>query len=198
MKDDIKKKIKFADKILKQLVFNKFNIPYDIKPEWSAFKNKWTFDIWIDIDVDRYTDFSPNFEQEYQNYIDTLYNRIKNSLMYVNLQNDFGELFFDYINDDETEDVITQLTQELYNALENKYNVRYNEIENSDIYYYLYKSDMESPYFRVELLGNPIIIEDEDTGEEQELVTCQELEEMMITNYKNKNIGLDYENFICN
>ena len=65
--EEIEKKIELANKVLKPLVFDKFNIPYEIRPEFSTYTDLWFLTIFIDIDVDRFIEFSPDFNQEYQN-----------------------------------------------------------------------------------------------------------------------------------
>jgi len=194
---EFRKKMEKAQKVLDQLVFNKFNIPYDIKPEYTRFRDHWIFNLWIDVDVDRYVSFSPSFQQEYQDYVDLLDDRVKNSLRYVNLQNDFGGLFFDYINDDQVDEYMERLNQKLYRELENKYNVRPHEIKNADISYFLYKSGDDMVDIRIEFGGENITGKDEETGEEIELVSCKEIQDIMFDIYNSEAIDLEYENLVC-
>ena len=194
---EFRKKMKLAQKVLDQLVFSKFNIPYDIKPEYTRFRDRWIFNLWVDVDVDRYVSFTPSFKQEYQDFIDLLDENINSSLRYVNLQNDFGGLFFDYINDDEADEFIGQLNQKLYRELENRYNARPNEIKEADIFYYLYKSGDENADIRLEALGNNIMVKDEETGEETQLVSCRDVDNIMFDIFNAEAISIEYESFIC-
>ena len=192
---DIREKLPIAKKVLEQLVFGKFNIPFDIKTEYSRYNGSWSISIWVDIDVDRYCDFTTKHDVDYENHINNLDRRVENTLGYVDLRGVYGGLLFDYINDDETDKIYYNLQQKLYAELENKFNARRHEVDS--IYYYLYKSGDEVVYFRTEFVGDEIQVEDEETGEMSTLVSCDDLYTTMLDVYNNSGITFDVENFIC-
>ena len=194
---EIRERIKTAEKVLESLIFNKMDIPYDIKMEYDRFNNKWYMTFWVDVDVDRFTGFTTKYDPKYEEFMQSLDRRIPTALRYVNLQEMYGGVMYDYYNDDEVESIMNDLTNKLYGDLENLYNVRPHEAEQSDIYYYYYKPSSDELYTRIELLGDSIVVKDEKTGENLELVTCSQLEGLMydiIEGY----IPYDIESFVCN
>ena len=59
------------------------------------------------------------------------------------------------------------------------------------------KKSIDELYTRIELLGDSIVVKDEKTGDNLELVTCSQLEGLMydiIEGY----IPYDIESFVCN
>lgn len=175
----INEKLRISKKVLDQLVFRKFNIPYDIKMEYSRHHEMWYMVFWVDVDVDRLTNFTSQYDPKYENFMENLNDEIKKSLHYVNLQGMFGGVLYDYYNDDETEEKMNELTQRLYQELENRYNVRPHEAAQNNIYFYYYKPSSDELYTRIEFLGDDIVVKDEETGEEMELVSCSQISDLM-------------------
>lgn len=188
--------IKHAKMILDNLVFDKFNINYEISKEYQRRTEKWYLTLHIDVDVDRYVSFSPSYQQEYENYMNNIYDRIKNTLRYIDLQDYFGGILFYYVNDDETDAILYEYNQKLYRELENQYNVRPNEIRKADIFYYLYKSEGDQIEMHIELIGNNIEVFDKDTNKIVELVSCQQVESTM-RNLIEGSLSIDIESYIC-
>jgi len=186
-----------AKMILDKLIFDKVGIEYDIKPEYSRWQNKWGFTILIDVDVDKCNPSSPTYNTEYDSYLYDIENKVNGALRYVQLQNIFNGILFDYWNDKFTESQIDDLNVKLYTELENLYNVRNDEIQDSETYYWLYKSDSESPYMRVEGLGNPVEVQDEETGEYKKFYKCSELADLMLKIYRESPMEWDYEDIVC-
>lgn len=195
---NIREKISMANKVLEQLVFDKFNIPFEIDTHYSGHWNELTIRIMVDVDVDRYCNFTSKYDYAYEKHMDNLERNVENALAYVDLKGAFDGLLLYYVNDYETEQIFTNLNEKLYTELENKFNVGRSDIENSDIYYYLYKSELEYVYFRTEFVGNEIEVEDEQTGKMSTIVTCYELDQMMNKVYEESGIDLHSESFVCN
>jgi len=195
---NITEKISIANKVLEQLVFDKFNISFEIETHYSGYWDKWTIRIMVDVDVDRYCDFTSKYDYAYEKHMDNLERNVENTLAYVDLKGAFDGLIFYYFNDYETEQIFTNLNEKLYTELENKFNVGRSDIENSDIYYYLYKSEIEYVGFRTEFVGNEIEVKDEQTGKMSTIVTCYELDQMMNKVYEESGIDLHSESFVCN
>ena len=126
---EIRERIKTAVKVLESLIFNKMDIPYDIKMEYDRFNNKWYMTFWVDVDVDRFTGFTTKYDPKYEEFMQSLDRRIPTALRYVNLQEMYGGVMYDYYNDDEVESIMNDLTNKLYGELENLYNVRPHEAE---------------------------------------------------------------------
>lgn len=186
-----------AKMILDKLIFDKVGIEYDIKTEYSRWQNRWGFTILIDVDVDKCNPSSPTYNAEYDSYFNDIEKKVDSALRYVQLQNIFNGILFDYWNDEFTESQIDDLNVKLYAELENLYNVRNDEIQDSETYYWLYKSDSESPYMRVEGLGNPVEVQDEETGEYKMFYKCSELADLMLKLYRESPMEWDYEDYVC-
>jgi len=195
---NITEKISIANKVLEQLVFDKFNITFEIETHYSGYWDKWVIRIMVDVDVDRYCDFTSKYDYAYEKHMDNLERNVENALAYVDLKGAFDGLLLYYVNDYETEQIFTNLNEKLYTELENKFNVGRSDIENSDIYYYLYKSELEYVYFKTEFVGNEIEVEDEQTGKMSTIVTCYELYQIMNKVYEESGIDLHSESFVCN
>lgn len=185
--EEIEKKIELANKVLKPLVFDKFNIPYEIRPEFSTYTDLWFLTIFIDIDVDRFIEFSPDFNQEYQNYIDEINYRIINTLKYVNLQDYYSGVVYGYYNDDKVDDIMDNLNNQLYKRLMDTYNITIKDIHDSGIFYNLDKNQDSFENIAIEFVGDNI----------GQVVTCDELEQIMEDIYYENNIETSYLNYIC-
>lgn len=194
---DIREKLPMAKKVLEKLVFGNYDIPFDIKTEYSRYNDKWGISIWVDVDVDRYCNFTTKHDVNYENHIDNLEKNVESTLGYVGLRGHFWGLLFDYVNSDETDQIFYDLQQKLYAELENKFNVRRHEVESHDVYYYLYKSESDNVYLRTEFVGEEIQVEDEKTGEVSTLVSCDDLYMTMKEVYESSRIDLDVEDFVC-
>lgn len=192
-----KSDLKTAEIVLKKLIFDKINLEYDFKPEYNRRLEKWGFSIWTYVDVDKCNPTSPTYSREYDSFFNDFEKKIENALRYVQLHNIFNGVLYDYINDDFTEVQIDELNVKLYSELENLYNVRNEEIQDSETYYWLYKSDSDSPYIRVEGLGRPVEVEDEETGEYNMFYGCGELSDLMLKLYRESPLPWDYENYVC-
>lgn len=195
--EDIREKVKISKKVVDQLVFGKYNIPYDIKMEYNRHRDMWYMTFWVDVDVDRLTNFTSQYDPEYENFMENLDKKIPNALRYINIQDMYGGVLYDYYNDDETEEKMNNLTQRLYQELENQYNVRPHEAEQSNIYFYYYKPSSDELYTRIEFLGDNIVVKDENTGEEVELVSCSQVSDLMYDLVEGY-IAYDIEDLVCN
>lgn len=195
--EDIREKVKISKKVVDQLVFGKYNIPYDIKMEYSRHRDTWYMTFWVNVDVDRLTNFTSQYDPEYENFMENLDKKIPNALRYINIQDMYGGVLYDYYNDDETEEKMNNLTQRLYQELENQYNVRPHEAEQSNIYFYYYKPSSDELYTRIEFLGDNIVVKDENTGEEVELVSCSQVSDLMYDLVEGY-IAYDIEDLVCN
>lgn len=195
--NDFKEGLESARKVLDKLVFEKLNIEYDMKTEYNRYKEKWYFNIWLDVDVDRMNPASPTYDSKYDDYLYNLEDKIDIALRYVNQQDKFGGLIYDYYNDDFSENQVDELNRKLFRELENLYNVRPHEIQESDTFYYIYKSESDNPYIRVEGLGTPVEIYDKETQKSKVFYGCDSLSDLMFRLYQESDLKWEYEDFTC-
>lgn len=215
-------------KVLDSLVFGKTNINYSIKLREMKYghprkrndnsspfkkKNEWRDDSFylevdLDVEVDRLNRSLPVFDQTYEDFMFSMEDRIPAALEYVGLKSLYRESMLSYIDDSETERQMDKLNDSLYDELQKEYpDVPLDLIKKSDLYYYLYKQEDSSPYIRVEVGGEAVVLdatESHTKGEvsiatSETVITCDELWEIMKRVYENNAIGnaFDLENFLC-
>ena len=201
-------------KVLDSLVFGKTNINYSIKLRelrGSILGNSqagFYLEVDLDVEVDRLNRSLPVFDQTYEDFMFSMEDRIPAALEYVGLKSLYRESMLSYIDDSETERQMDKLNDSLYDELQKEYpDVPLDLIKKSDLYYYLYKQEDSSPYIRVEVGGEAVVLdatESHTKGEvsiatSETVITCDELWEIMKRVYENNAIGnaFDLENFLC-
>jgi len=214
-KIDLKKgseeKGKMAVKILDALVFKKIGIDYKLTTQQNYSYNSrypdsdrrtpFNFNIRLDVDVDRMMEFSPTYEKGYENLMYEIEDRIEKALRYVNLQNYFGDVIFDYVNDTLAENELSKLQSKLVPQIHFNFpDVTEQQIMDSDLYFSLDKSESEQPYLRVEFRGDSIEQEGEDgMGSHIELVSCEQLYQIMSDLFERSplSMSLESESYLC-
>lgn len=196
------KNLEMVKKVLDALAFKNINVDYDIKinKKHLGATLPYYYDIWVDVDVDKHYSKSPSYDQHYVDVMDGLEEKIENALRYVNLQNYFGGVIFDYQNDELIEFEMNRLNERFKKYIQSQFpNVTDEDYIGADIYYYFYKSETDNPYMRVEFIGNPPFANDPETGEDYDVFSCNELYEMMNNFYFTSPLSseFEFENFTC-
>jgi len=199
---EAKTNLEMVRKVLDGLAFKNLDVNYDIKinKKHLGATLPYYYDIWVDVDVDKHYSKSPNYDQQYVDVIYDLEQKIENALRYVNLQNYFGGVIFDYQNDELVEFEINRLNDRFKKYIQSQFpNVTDTDYIGADIYFYFYKSETDNPYMRVEFIGNPPFAHDPETGEDYDVFSCDELYEMMNNFYFTSPLSseFEYENFTC-
>lgn len=199
---EAKTNLEMVRKVLDGLAFKNLDVDYDIKinKKHLGATLPYYYDIWVDIDVDKHYSKSPNYDQQYVDVMYDLEEKIENALRYVNLQNYFGGVMFDYQNDELVEFEVNRLNGRFKRYIQSQFpNVTDTDYIGSDIYFYLYKSETDNPYMRVEFIGNPPFAKDPETGEDYDVFSCDELYEMMNNFYFTSPLSseFEFENFTC-
>ncbi len=205
LKKDSEEKSKMARKVLDALVFEKLGIEYEIRT-YSGLRHNhnqqvFLFNIFINVDVDRMLEFSPTYDSKYESLMYDIEDRIEKALRYVSLQNYFGDVIFDYINDTLAENELSKLQSKLVPQIHFNFpDVTEQQIMDSDLYFSLDKSESEQPYLRVEFRGDSIEQEGEDgMGSHIELVSCEQLYQIMSDLFERSplSMSLDSESYLC-
>ena len=112
---DIKEKAKSAEKIIRSLAFRNQDIDFDVKINKSYRHGvlPYYLDFFFDIDVDKHFEKSPTYDKQYADATWEWEDRVESALRYVNLQNYYGGILFDYINDDLVSMEIERLNHKL-------------------------------------------------------------------------------------
>jgi hypothetical protein len=199
---EAKTNLEMVKKVLDALACKNINVEYDIKinKKHLGATLPYYYDIWVDVDVDKHYSKSPSYDQQYVDVMDGLEEKIENALRYVNLQNYFGGVIFDYQNDELIEFEINRLNERFKKYIQSQFpNVTDEDYIGADIYYYFYKSETDNPYMRVEFIGNPPFANDPETGEDYDVFSCNELYEMMNNFYFTSPLSseFEFENFTC-
>ena len=199
---EAKTNLKIVRKVLDGLAFKGLDVDYEIKinKKHRGATLPYYYDIWVNVDVDKHYEKSPNYDQQYADAMYNLEEKIENALRYVNLQNYFGGVMFDYRNDELVESEIKQLNDGFKKYIQSKFpNVTDTDYIGSDIYFYFYKSESDNPWMRVEFIGNPPFANDPETGEDYDVFSCNELYEMMNNFYFTSPLSseFEFENFTC-
>lgn len=199
---EAKTNLEMVRKVLDGLAFKNLDVNYDIKINKKPLGATlpYYYDIWVDVDVDKHYSKSPNYDQQYVDVMYDLEEKIENALRYVNLQNHFGGVIFDYQNDELVEFEINRLNDRFKKYIQSQFpNVTDTDYIGADIYFYFYKSEADNPYMRVEFIGNPPFAKDPETGEDYDVFSCEELYEMMNNFYFTSPLSseFEFENFTC-
>lgn len=199
---EAKTNLEMVRKVLDGLAFKNLDVNYDIKINKKPIGATlpYYYDIWVDVDVDKHYSKSPNYDQQYVDVMYDLEEKIENALRYVNLQNHFGGVIFDYQNDELVEFEMSRLNNRFKKYIQSQFpNVTDTDYIGSDIYFYFYKSETDNPYMRVEFIGTPPFAKDPETGEDYDVFSCNELYEMMNTFYFTSPLSseFEHENFTC-
>ena len=198
---EAKTNLEMVRKVLDGLAFKNLDVNYDIKiNKKHRGALPYYYDIWVDVDVDKHYSKSPNYDQQYVNVMYDLEEKIENALRYVNLQNYFGSVIFDYQNDELVEFEINRLNDRFKKYIQSKFpDVTDTDYIGADIYFYFYKSESDNPWMRVEFIGNPPFANNPETGEDYDVFSCDELYEMMNNFYFTSPLSseFEFENFTC-
>ena len=201
---EAKTNLEMVRKVLDGLAFKDVDVDYGIKiNKKHRGALPYYYDIWVNVDVDKHYTKSPNYDQQYVDAMYYLEEKIENALRYVNLQNYFGNLNFDYQNDKLVESEIEQLNDGFKKYIQSKFpNVTDTDYIGSDIYFHFYKSDSDfsnNPYMKVEFIGNPPFANDPETGEDYDVFSCDELYEMMNNFYFTSPLSseFNFDNYTC-
>ncbi len=198
---EAKTNLEMVRKVLDGLAFKNLDVNYDIKiNKKHRGALPYYYDIWVDVDVDKHYSKSPNYDQQYVNVMYELEEKIENALRYVNLQNYFGSVIFDYQNDELVEFEINRLNDRFKKYIQSKFpDVTDTDYIGADIYFYFYKSESDNPWMRVEFIGNPPFANNPETGEDYDVFSCDELYEMMNNFYFTSPLSseFEFENFTC-
>ena len=202
---EAKTNLEMVRKVLDGLAFKNLDVNYDIKiNKKHRGALPYYYDIWVDVDVDKHYSKSPNYDQQYVNVMYELEEKIENALRYVNLQNYFGSVIFDYQNDELVENEMDRLENKLILYLQSQYEgLSYDSIREADIGYYFYKGETDNPYMRVEYVGQPPLRDGDrqstDTIEEREYFSCEDLYDIMSDLFDRSPLSISYdgENFTC-
>lgn len=198
---EAKTNLEMVRKVLDGLAFKNLDVNYDIKiNKKHRGALPYYYDIWVDVDVDKHYSKSPNYDQQYVDVMYDLEEKIENALRYVNLQNYFGGVIFDYQNDELVEFEINRLNDRFKKYIQSKFpNVTDTDYIGADIYFYFYKSESDNPWMRVEFIGNPPFANNPETGEDYDVFSCDELYEMMNNFYFTSPLSseFEFENFTC-
>lgn len=200
---DIEQKAKSAEKIIRSLAFRNQDIDFDVKINKSYRQGvlPYYLDFFFDIDVDKHFEKSPTYDKQYADATWEWEDRIEAALRYVNLQNYFGGILFDYINDDLVSMEIDRLNNKLEKYIKSQYpEVTDEKYREADIFYYLYKSEADQPHMRVEFIGLPIESDEVSATRDGNLLfTCDDLYDMMLDIYLRSPLhpSFEYENFTC-
>jgi hypothetical protein len=201
-KKDIRDQIEVVKKVTKTLVFDKFNIPFDVEiynPSDPLFLN-YDLNFNVGIDVDRYL----QNDKEYSKFINGLYIKVYKSLRYINLSEKMGGMDFYTYNDNETEKKIQQLNNLINKELKEEYELTDEEIKKVNANYVLKTRALNgSVQFTLFCYGynNPNVYVSEKTRDK---LSCGDLRDLMIESYyktdfiKNKSyLHLHVDSQIC-
>lgn len=193
---DADEKGKIATKVLDALVFDRLGIDYEFKIERNKYGVKpFYFTFWIDVHVDKMFVDSPTYDYNYDNSIYEIEDKVEKALRYVSLQDYFGGIIFNYVDDDLVEDELRKLDNKLFDNLVKKYpNITKDQFKDSNIYFYLYKPEESYPSLTVEFIGLDIRDDNDNV-----LVTCEQLADVMLEMYKQSPLvnSFYYENQLC-
>jgi hypothetical protein len=207
IKKDSEEKSKMAIKVLDALVFEKLGIDYTLTTPRNVYNNKdndniktpFNIDIRLDIDVDTMMKFSPTYDSKYESLMYDIEDRIEKALRYVSLQNYFGGVIFDYVNDTLAENELHKLQIKLISQIQFNFpDITEQQIIDAGLGFSFYYSESEQPYIRVELEGENIE-EEPEKGVYVELVTCDELYNIMgdLFDRSPLSMSLEAESFLC-
>lgn len=124
---DDQKDVKMINKLLKTLIFKKYDSRFYVDPRYyerekpEAGVGEYDFEVFLD--MDRYAPVSPDFDMEYNDFVKNLDRRIHSVLKYVNLSHKYGYLQLNWINDEKTKKSIENLNDEFYDYMESKYEI---------------------------------------------------------------------------
>lgn len=196
IKKDATEKGTIATKVLDTLVFDRLGIDYEFKIERNKYGVKpFYFTFWIDVHVDKMFVNSPTYDYNYNNSIYEIEDKIEKALRYVSLQDYYGGVIFNYVDDDLVEDELRKLDNKLFDNLVKKYpNITKDQFKDSEIYFYLYKPEEDYPSLTVEFIGLDIRDDNDNV-----LVTCEQLADVMVDMYKQSPLvnSFYYENQLC-
>jgi hypothetical protein len=193
--EDVIEKVDTAVKIMDTLIFNNIKTDYTLHVTKSKIGLRdFVFKIWVHIDVDKMYVKSPTYDDKYKDYVYDIESKIINALRYVGLHNHIRVINFTYVNEDLVIAELKKLNDILTSLLISKYNVTKEEIIHNYINYHLYQSIDEQPIVTVIFVG--LDIED---GEENVLVGCDELYDIMKSLYEDSPLSesFSYENELC-
>tara|TARA_R110000744_G_C19341060_1_gene559441 strand:- start:161 stop:838 length:678 start_codon:yes stop_codon:yes gene_type:complete len=211
LKKDSEEKSKMARKVLDALVFEKLGIEYEIRT-YSGLRHNhnqqvFLFNIFINVDVDRMLEFSPTYDSKYENLMHNIEESVDSALRYVNLKNNYDGVDFKYVNDTLAENEIDRLQSELISQIQFNFpEVTESQIEDSAIWFHLYKSEHDHPFLRVDFAGTDIRsytnvskVPNRFNIHKDTIVTCDVLNKMMsdLFNRSPLSMNLDSENFLC-
>ena len=196
MKKDSEEKGKMAVKILDALVFDKLSIDYEVRTEVSRYGTKpFYFTFVVDVDVDKMYMESPKYDSTYSSVMYDLEDHIERALRYVNLQDYFGGVLYDYFNDSFLESEVNKMEDKLFPTIKQKYSlITKEEFEQSEIYFYPYKSESDYAFIRIDFVGLDIRDENDDV-----LVDCDTIFDIMYEIFLASPLSksFDYENATC-
>jgi len=193
---DSEEKGKMAVKILDALVFDKLSMDYEVRTEVSRNGTKpFYFTFVVDVDVDKMYKESLKYDSTYSSVMYNLENHIERALRYVNLQDYFGGVSYYYFNDSLLESEVNKMEDKLFPTIKQKYpEVTKEEFEQSDIYFYPYKSESDYASISIDFVGLDIRDENDDV-----LVDCDTIFDIMYEIFLASPLSnsFGYENAIC-
>lgn len=181
-KKDTEDLIEIVKKVTKTLVFDKFNIPFDVTrgyPNDPILFNR-DFNFNIGIDVDRYL----QKDKEYSKFINELYKKVYSSLRYVNLSENLGFLDYYYYNDSETQKKLQTLTNIVNKELKTEYNLTDEEIKEVNANYTLLtQTANQRVQFKVLLNGYDFDGSNYVHEKTRDKLPCRALKDFMLQHY---------------
>lgn len=159
-------KLEIIKRFLEDLAFKNTGIEYNVWLEGgSRYRNYDTIRIEVFVEVDKTIPEFPGYDYKYNNAIYRIEDLVSSALSFRGLPTDKLQYWvtFEYIDMDEMDKELNNLTSELKTTLGEEFNISDELLSSNNIGFYFYGSESENPYMRIELDGEALF--DPDTDE---------------------------------
>jgi hypothetical protein len=165
--------IDMVKKVLDHLVFKPNVLKYEIYTDDVEGEFTLSFDIFVDLG--RYFEFSDQYDKNYHNLIRHIEEKIFSTLRYVNMQNYFTDLHYNYENKEVFYEKINEINKILFLKLKKDYNINKEEIVESEIYFDPIFTEGTNPYILVNMYGSEVLY----PNNEGTKISCRQLIDVM-------------------
>lgn len=159
-------KLEIIKKFLDDLAFKDSEIEYNVRIEGGTTYRKYnTIRIEVFVEVDKMISEFPRYDYKYVKNIYQLEDMISSALSFLSIPSDELQYWvtFEYVNMDEMDEEIRNLTSKLRTSLMNEFNINYELLFSNEIGFYFYGSESDNPYMKIEFSGDSLF--DPDTDE---------------------------------